>query len=115
MNYQGSCHCGKIAFDVETDIQGLMQCNCSICSKKGYLLFFVPRDHVSLRTPESELATYTFNKHRIKHHFCPECGCAPIGFGADNEGNEMAAVNARCLDNVDLAPFAVHEFDGRSM
>jgi len=33
--YKGSCHCGKVAFEVEGELAGAMACNCSICSRKG--------------------------------------------------------------------------------
>jgi hypothetical protein len=114
MKYQGSCHCGKVAFEVEGELAQVMECNCSHCSRKGYLLWFVPRDKLAMKTPESELATYTFNKHVIKHHFCPNCGCAPFGFGTDPKGVATAAVNARCLIDIDLVNLKRVPVDGRS-
>jgi len=114
MRYHGSCHCGRIAFTAEGEIDTLMECNCSICIKRGSLLWFVPRAQFSLETPEANVATYTFNQHKIRHHFCPTCGCAPYAEGADPKGNPMAAVNARCLDEVDLGAFGRAPFDGRS-
>ncbi len=114
MNYQGSCHCGKIAFDVEGDIQGVIACNCSICQRKGSLLWFVPREKLKLRTPAEAMSSYTFNKHVIKHHFCPTCGMHPFGEGVDPQGHAIAAVNIRCLEGVDLAAIPVQNFDGRS-
>lgn len=72
--YKGSCHCGNVAFEVEGEITGAMACNCSICSRKGALMWFVPRDKLRLHTAEADIATYTFNKHVIKHRFCPTCG-----------------------------------------
>jgi hypothetical protein len=114
MKYEGSCHCGHIAYEVEGTIESLLECNCSICSRRGHLLWFVPRDKVRLKTPESNMSTYTFNKHVIKHTFCPVCGCAPLGFGTDNKGNKMAAVNARCIQDLDISQFKIVHFDGRS-
>lgn len=110
----GSCHCGRIAFEVEGTFDEVMECNCSHCSRKGYLLAFVPRDSLRLRTPESDLATYTFNRHVIKHHFCPNCGCAPFGLGVDPDGNATAAVNVRCLEAVELTALKRTPVDGRS-
>lgn len=112
MKYQGSCHCGNIRFEVEGDMEELVDCRCSHCRKKGYLLWFVPRDQLTLSTPHSDLASYTFDKHVIQHHFCPTCGCAPFGFGYDGEGEGVAAVNARCLDDVELGGITVVERDG---
>jgi hypothetical protein len=114
MTYKGSCHCRRIAFEVEGELGQVTECNCSHCSRKGYLLWFVPREQLRLATPEGNLATYTFNKHVIKHHFCPNCGCAPFGFGVDPSGAATAAVNARCLESVDLSTLKRIPFDGRS-
>lgn len=115
MKYEGSCHCGQIVFEVEGDLQQVMECNCSHCSRKGYLLWFVPRENLRLATPEADLATYTFNKHVIKHHFCPKCGCAPFGFGVDRSGKATAAVNVRCLEGVERSQLKIVQVDGRSL
>ncbi len=115
MKYKGSCHCGKIRFDVEGEITGAMVCNCSMCRRKGALLWFVPRDRMNLLTAEKDLGTYTFNKHVIKHHFCRTCGIHPYGEGTDPKGNSMAAVNLRCLEEVDLETVPVQHIDGRSL
>lgn len=115
MLYQGSCHCGRIAFEVEGEIEGALACNCSICSRKGSLLWFLPREALRLLTPEAALSTYTFNKHAIQHRFCAVCGIHPYGEGTDPKGNHMAAVNLRCVEGVDLAGIPVHNFDGRSL
>ena len=114
MKYQGSCHCKRIAFEVEGTIASALACNCSICQRKGSLLWFVPRDQLKLLTPESAASTYTFNKHAIKHRFCPTCGMHPYGEGTDPQGNQKAAVNIRCLEGLDLDSIPVQHFDGRS-
>ena len=114
MKYHGSCHCGKIAFEVEGELKNAMTCNCSICSRKGAVMWFVPRDNLKLLTPD-DAATYTFNKHIIKHRFCPVCGMHPYGEGSDQQGNRMAAINVRCLDDVDIASISTQQFDGKSM
>jgi len=115
MIYKGSCHCGKIAFEAEGELEQVIQCNCSICSKRGFLLWFVPRANFHLITPVENYATYTFNKHKIKHHFCPNCGCAPFGEGISPKGEEMAAINTRCLDGVDLSAIKLRNFNGRDL
>jgi hypothetical protein len=115
MIYKGSCHCGKVAFEVEGEIKSALACNCSICSRKGSLLWFVPREKLQLHTPEEAASTYTFNKHVIKHRFCPTCGIHPYGEGVDPKGNRIAAINIRCLEGVDLSAIPVQNFDGRSM
>jgi len=115
MIYKGSCHCGQIAYEIEGEPGQVMECNCSHCSRKGYLLWFVPHEQLRLSTPESGLATYTFNKHKIKHRFCPNCGCAPFGEATDQSGKPMAAVNVRCLEDIDLTELERIPVDGRSL
>ena len=96
MKYQGSCHCGGIAFEAEGDLQQVMACNCSICSRKGSLLWFIPRD-----------------KFRLK--FCKRCGIHPFAFASDPKGNPMAAINARSLEGIDLASIARKPFNGKAL
>ena len=114
MLHTGSCHCGRISFEVEGEIDGALSCNCSICQRKGSLLWFVPREKLHLKTPSDAASTYTFNKHVIKHRFCPVCGMHPFGEGVDRKGNAVAAINIRCLEGLDLATVPVQQFDGRS-
>lgn len=115
MKHKGSCHCGGVAFEVEGDIDSALSCNCSICSRKGSLLWFVPRNKMTLLMPEAAASTYTFNQHFIKHRFCPTCGMHPYGEAADPEGNPIAAINIRCIEDIDIASIPVHEYDGRSV
>jgi len=114
MKYTGNCHCGSISFEVEGEINGALACNCSICQRKGSLLWFVPRSSLRLLTPEDGIATYLFNKHVIKHHFCPKCGIHPYGEANDPKGNAIAAINIRCIENIDLESIPLQHYDGRS-
>jgi len=114
MLYQGSCHCGQIKFQIEGTIEGAMSCNCSICQRKGALMWFVPRAQLQVLTPDENASTYTFNKHVIKHRFCPTCGMHPYGEGSDAKGNPSAAINIRCIENIDLEKIPVTHYDGRS-
>lgn len=113
MMYQGSCHCGAVAYQVDADISSALSCNCSICSRKGYLLAFVPGSSLIMLKTDVPLSSYTFNTHKIKHQFCPVCGCAPFGLGVDPEGNEVAAINVRCLQEIDLDALEIHQYDGK--
>jgi len=112
---QGSCHCGRVAFEVEGQPENVLACNCSMCQRKGSLLWFVARDKLRLLTPEENASTYLFNKHAIRHHFCPTCGIHPYGEGTHPDGKRMAAVNVRCLEGVDLASLPVQHFNGRDI
>ena len=114
MIYKGSCHCGQVAFQVEGALAGALSCNCSICQRKGTLMWFVPRQQLQLLTPDENASTYTFNKHVIKHRFCAKCGMHPYGEAVDPEGNPVAAINVRCLEDIELDDIPVTRFDGRS-
>lgn len=116
MKHEGSCHCGAIAFELEADITEAADCNCSLCRRRGGLLWFGPRESLVLSTPESALSTYTFNKHHIQHHFCATCGISPFG-EADHPrtGARTIAVNLRCLPGVDLKALKINEFDGAAL
>jgi hypothetical protein len=114
MKYKGSCHCDQINYEVEGELKQAIECNCTHCSRKGYLLWFVAKNKMTLNTPESSLSTYKFNKHVINHHFCPNCGCAPFGSGKNPSGEETVAINVRCLEGIDLNDIKRVPYDGLS-
>jgi hypothetical protein len=110
--HKGSCHCGKVAFEVETDLSQVIECNCSICRKKGYMLTFAPREALKV-SGEDNLSTYTFNTHTIRHRFCANCGTATFGEGRKPDGEEMIAINVRCLEAVELSDLKPIPFNGK--
>lgn len=114
ITHSGSCHCGRVAFEVDGDIDGALACNCSICMRKGALLWFVPRERLRLQTPESMAGTYTFHEHVIRHRFCPVCGIHPYGEATDPQGHAVAAINLRCIEGIDLDVIPRTHFDGRA-
>ena len=111
----GSCHCGAVKFTVDGVPDKAIECNCSHCSRKGFLLWFAPRTALSVSEGGDAMATYTFNKHAIQHRFCPQCGCQPFGLGKGQDGSEMAAINLRCLEGVDLDAVKRVPFNGRDL
>jgi hypothetical protein len=115
MTQQGGCHCGRIAFELKGEVRDVIECNCSMCRKRGGLLAFFPRAALTLKTPEADYGTYRFNKEKIAHHFCTVCGISPFSDGVHpGTGAEMACVNVRCLPGVDLAALNVQQVDGAS-
>ena len=116
MTHAGSCHCGRIAFEVEGEVGEVIDCNCSLCRRRGGLLAFFPREALSLASGEGDYGTYTFNRNHIAHHFCPTCGIAPFSeANHPKTGVPMVAVNVRCLADVDLASLTVRQVDGASL
>lgn len=113
MTHRGSCHCGRVKFEVEGEVDGALSCNCSMCRRRGSLLWFVPRDRLRVED-ETALSTYTFNRHVIQHRFCAACGIHAFGEGRDPKGNAMAAINIRCLEDIDPDSVPVQHYDGRS-
>lgn len=111
----GSCHCGLLKFRLDGASGPVIECNCSYCSRKGLLLWFVPRDALQVDEGADRLTEYRFNRHAIEHLFCPTCGCQPFGYGTSPDGAAMAAINARCLDDVDLGSLERIPYDGRSV
>jgi hypothetical protein len=114
MRYEGSCHCGKIAFEVDAEFSNAIDCNCSLCRRRGSVLAFVPRGDLTLKTPAEDISTYTFNHHMLQHHFCATCGTAPFSDGKSPDGAAMAAINLRCIPAVDLDAIQITHFDGKS-
>ena len=111
MIYQGGCHCGAIHFEVEApgDLE-VYECNCSICTKSGYLHLIVPRSKFRLLSGEDHLTSYAFNTGVAKHLFCKVCGIKSFYIPRSNP--DGYAVNARCLDTRPRS-LTVIPFDGR--
>ena len=111
--HTGSCQCGRIAYEFESDpITEGLECNCSMCSKKGSILHFVRAPAFTLKTPREDLATYRFNKKVIGHHFCPACGTAPFAEGTGPDGKPMVAINLRCVDGIDPRALTLKFYNG---
>src|SRR4051812_11386071 len=112
--YQGGCHCGAVRYTVALDLGApVLSCNCSICSRNGWLLQFVPNDSFTLEKGEEQLTDYQFNKKVIHHLFCKVCGVRSFARG-QGPGGPMVAINTRCLDDLDPATLNVQHFDGKS-
>lgn len=113
--YTGGCHCGAVRYRVTLKLDAAVTCNCSICSKTGTMLAFAPAAQFELLSGQDALTDYQFGKRRLHHLFCKHCGIRSFARGAKPGGVEMAAVNVRCLDGVDLAAVPLKAFDGRSV
>ena len=108
----GGCHCGRVRFEVQGTPDDVSECNCSVCTRKAYLHWIVPRAAFQLVAGEDDLATYRFNTGVAQHHFCRHCGVA--SFYVPRSNPDSIDVNARCLDGVDVAALPRRSFDGRN-
>ncbi|HYF23368.1 MAG TPA: GFA family protein [Caulobacteraceae bacterium] len=112
--HKGSCHCGAIRFTVETALEGVIECDCSHCWRKGFLLAFVPAEQFALESGEDALSEYRFNRHAIEHRFCKICGVQPFGRGTGPDGAATVAVNVRTLEDVEPWSVEATRVNGRS-
>nr|CAP47607.1 putative integron gene cassette protein [uncultured bacterium] len=113
VQHQGGCHCGRVRFEVlASAVITVSQCNCSICSKSGYLAMIVPRDRFTLKSGKENLAEYTFNTGTAKHLFCKFCGIK--SFYIPRSHPDGVSINARCLDAETVEDINIKQFDGQN-
>jgi len=108
--YTGGCHCGKVRYEVMTDLQRVLIGNCSHCEKKGPLLDFVDKTAFKLISGEEVLTDYRFNKKAIRHLFCSICGVESYAEGVEFP---KAAINVRCLDDIDITTLTLTPYNGK--
>lgn len=109
--HSGSCHCGKIRFTVEAEIDHVRVCDCSICSKRGALNFRVPKENLILESEWDCFTLYQWGSFTAQDYFCPTCGILAFRRPSDPTTKELRertaepfdgwAVNVRCLEGVD--------------
>ena len=109
--YTGGCHCGRIRFEVSGQIERVLNCNCSICSKKGFLHWIVEPEQFRLLSFSDALALYEFNTKTAKHYFCSACGIS--SYYIPRSHPDMIDVNVRCLDGVNPEELEVELFNGQ--
>ncbi len=111
--YQGSCHCGAVRFEVTmAPPEKIFSGNCSICKRMGWLLTFAPMESFKLLSGQEQLTDYQFGNQKIHHVFCKVCGIRSFSRGVSPAGHgEVAALNVRCLENIDLSNVPVHSYD----
>jgi hypothetical protein len=109
--YNGSCHCGRVRFEIEAEIDHVRVCDCSICKKRGALNHRIPKEKLNLLTPWEDLVLYQWGSKTAKDFFCPTCGILPFRRPSDPTPEEILegskpfdgwAVNVRCLEGIDL-------------
>ena len=113
IKHVGGCHCGRVRFEVSAPARiDVADCNCSICSKFGYLHLIVKSEQFRLISGGGDLTTYTFNSGVAKHYFCAHCGVK--SFYIPRSHPDGVSVNARCIDSGTVESMTVTPFDGRN-
>ena len=110
---RGSCHCGRVAFDVPTAPDHVGSCNCSICRKTGILWAYYRPDEVSLHAPDDATSPYIWGDKCLALHHCTTCGCITHWVNLMPEGDRMG-INARLLDGFDAETAERRFIDGAS-
>ncbi len=108
--YEGGCHCGAVRFRIVVNQHLALDCNCSICRKKGFLHLLLPLENFTLLQGAEVLSTYTFNTHIAQHYFCKICGIH--SFYRPRSHPQGIDINVRCLDEDMLSKFQIQGFDG---
>lgn len=112
MIYKGSCHCQAIRFEIEApEILEVDRCNCSICTKSGFLHLILPLKNFKILSGSGFITTYSFNTGVAKHTFCKKCGIKP--FYTPRSNPDGVDINVNCLDTLPLK-LTVTEFDGQN-
>jgi len=113
IKHLGGCHCGRVRFEVLAPaILEVGECNCSMCSKTGYLHLMVPAAQFKLLSGEDALTHYQFNTKTAKHFFCSHCGIK--SFYVPRSHPDGYSINARCLDEGTVEGMTVKQIDGKN-
>jgi hypothetical protein len=108
--YRGACHCRRVTFELQTKLDYVTDCTCSVCRRKGALWTGASDATLKILTGEADLTLYQFNTMTAKHYFCRHCGIHP--FTRPRLDPRFWVVNVRCIDEVDLSKLPVRTFDG---
>jgi hypothetical protein len=111
--YRGSCHCGSVQFEIDTDFPELTTCDCSICRRKNALMVKVHESAFRLLAGADALATYQFHTRTAKHHFCRVCGIYP--FHRKRMTPDCMGVNVFCLQGFDPTGIPVRTTHGAGL
>lgn len=110
---EGGCHCGRIRFRATVDLGQSVVCNCSLCTKKGFIHLIIPPERFQLLSGGGDdISVYRFNTGVAQHQFCRHCGVHP--FYVPRSDPDKIDVNARCLDGIDPAELRPAPFDGKN-
>ncbi len=111
--YRGSCHCGAVAFEIDTDFPELTTCDCSICRRRNALMVKVHESRFRLLRGETALRLYRFHTMTAQHYFCGTCGIYP--FHRKRLAPDHYGVNVYCLEGFDPAGIPVRATVGAAM
>ena len=119
--HRGSCHCGRVRFEIDATIDHVRSCDCSICRRRGALNHRVPKENLRLLTSWSDLVLYQWGSRTAKDYFCPVCGILAFRRPSDPTPQEVRegvepfdgwAINVRCLEDVHFDSIPIKKIFG---
>lgn len=122
--YRGTCHCGAVRFEIDAEIDHVRACDCSVCRRRGALIYRVPAEAFRLLTPIDDLHVYRWGSMTGADYICPTCGILPFRQPAHPTAEERAAgqqpflgwaINTRCLIGFDPESVPVHRIQGSGL
>ena len=111
---EGSCHCGKVRFEIEALKPELTSCNCSICHRLGTLWAYYDASQVRFTAGEADTVAYVREGDGmgdLAFHHCPTCGVTTHWSSRVASSTRMG-INARLLDRAPLDGVRVKRLDG---
>lgn len=109
----GGCHCGAVRFEAYAENSPeMLDCNCSICARTGFLHMFVPHQEFSLLKGADDLTSYRFGSGQADHLFCQHCGVK--SFYQPKSHPDCWSVNYHCLDAGHRLTPTIKKFDGQN-
>jgi hypothetical protein len=120
MAITGKCYCGATTFEIEALPESVTSCTCSFCAKTGALwAYFSPEQVRFLQHDHDQLFAPRLNRH----HFCSVCGMTTYGESPSWDlathqpdfSRPKLGINARLLEDVDLAAIPHKTIDGRNL
>ena len=113
VTHKGGCHCGRVRFEVDAPARiEVIDCDCSVCAKSGYLHLIVPKQQFRLLSGDQALTRYEFNTRTAKHLFC--CVCGIKSFYVPRSHPDGYSVNARCIDEGSVEAMVIIAADGKN-
>ncbi|MGH9437688.1 MAG: hypothetical protein ACRD22_07280, partial [Terriglobia bacterium] len=69
-----TCHCGSVELEIEFEngLQNIRRCDCSLCSRKGYIMASVPTTHLKIIKGREVLNYPRFPGHQTEGTLVPK-------------------------------------------
>lgn len=111
VTHKGGCHCGTVRFELDAPAAlSAKRCNCSLCSKTGFVHVFAGQDEFRITAGEDNLTEYRFNTKTARHLFCKTCGVK--SFYVPRSHPDGWSINLNCIETDTIASATVSDFDG---